>query len=116
MESTRRALLISSFLEETWITAIQPTALETLKIIVKEVSTRQEPPKPAALGTLVQGGAQSGQRKSEDNLPALLSKVEEAGYIQKQHGRCHLTADMQEGRGLLFLLQESSPPWLASFT
>lgn len=37
-ESAPHALLISSVSEEMWITAIQPTALESLKIIVKEVS------------------------------------------------------------------------------
>lgn len=69
-------------LRRTCITATQLTVLETLKIIAKVVSLRSEPPR--------------GQ-------PAC--KMEEAGGIRRQQGRCHLTADMQEGRGSLFLLQ-----------
>lgn len=35
----------------------------------------------------------------------------EAGCTQRQQGRCHLTEEMQEGRGSLIMLQESSPLW-----
>lgn len=102
-ESALHAVLISVS-EETWIAAIQLTALETMKITAKEVGPRWEPPKPAA-----QGGAQSRQGRNGYTLPTLLSKVEEAGCIQKQPGEVSPHCRYAGGKGLTVPPAEEQP-------
>lgn len=107
-ESTLHIIFISTISEETWITATQPTALQTLKIMMKVVNPMWEPPKRGALGILVQGSVQC-RHGEQWGQPACTS--EQGGEAGCTQGRCHLTAEMQEGMGSLFILQKSSPLW-----
>lgn len=110
-ESTLHAIFISTVSEETWSTTTQPTALQTLKIMMKVVNPVWEPPKRGALGRLVQESVQC-RHGEEWRQPACTSEQGgETGCTQRQQGRCHLTAEIQEGKGSPFILQESSPLW-----
>lgn len=52
----------------------------------------------------------AGLERSGDNLPALLSKGERL-FHPEAAGEASPSVEMQEGRGSLLILQESSPLW-----
>lgn len=98
-ESALHTIFIFTVSEETCITPTQPTALQTLKIMMKVVNPVWEPPKRGALGRLVPGSVQCRHGEEWGQSACTSEQGGETGCTQRQQGRYHLTAEMQEGRG-----------------